>query len=121
MLHAYTSFSPITRVNTLPITYSKVVEGFNVFWHARKSELLAKTPVVLVMTAGMYPNMDSAEESRKQSAVFDHDMAIFHEVALDACLQQHPKALICFISCSRLAVINSFKRLTEEFNTSLKS
>ncbi len=58
-------------------------------------------PPALILSIGMFLNMNSAETSSEQSKIFSHDMAIFHEVALESCLQQCPGALICFVSCNR--------------------
>lgn len=59
----------------------------------------------------MFLNTNSEQTSQEQSCTFKHSMATFHQVAMDACLQQHPGALVCFVTCERIAEIHATSKL----------
>ena len=79
--------------------------GYDVFYSLPVYQNEVEMPPALVISVGLFLNTNSDETSWHQSAIFGHSMGAFHAAAMDAALQQYPSALVCFVSCSRIASI----------------
>jgi hypothetical protein len=95
--------------------------GYDIFWNQAVFVEEFKVPPVLVMTVGLFLNTNSVDTSTAQSCTFKHSMATFHKVAMDACIQQYPGALVCFVTCKRIAEIDATMNLGPLIRLPVKS